>query len=169
MWSKNIEEAFFQLCQWCDLTYRGGITLNPKKLQFAQETVEFAGLEVTPTNVRPSSKFINSIRDFPTPKDISGARAWFGLVNQGSYAFSMAKQMQPFRHLLRPSVKFTWTEELENLFQQSKDVIINEMKEGVSLFEVSRPTLLSTDWSVSGISFTLKQKYHECKSVAPSC
>ena len=124
MWSKNIEEAFFQLCRWCDLTYRGGITLNPKKLQFAQETVEFAGLEVTPTNVRPSSKFINSIRDFPTPKDISGARAWFGLVNQGSYAFSMAKQMQPFRHLLRPSVKFTWTEELEHLFQQFKDDII---------------------------------------------
>ena len=75
MWSNNIEEAFFQLCKWCDLTYRGGITLNPSKLQFAQETVQFAGLEVTPTNVRPSFKFIDSIRNFQTPKDISGARA----------------------------------------------------------------------------------------------
>ena len=169
MWSNNIEEAFFQLCEWCDLTYRGGVTLNPSKLQFAQETVQFAGLEVTPTNVRPSFKFIDSIRNFPTPKDISGARAWFGLMNQGSYAFSMEKQMQPFCHLLRPVKLFKWTEELESLFQQSKDIIINEMKEGVRLFEISRPTCLSTDWSVNGIGFTLKQKYCDCKPIAPSC
>ena len=43
------------------------------------------------------------------------------------------------------------------------------MKEGVRLFKVSRPTLLSTDWSVSGIGFTLKQIYCGCKSVTPSC
>ena len=169
MWSSSIQDAFFQLCKWCDLTYRGGITLNPRKTQFAEETVDFAGLTVTPTNVRPCSKFIDSIKNFPTPKDISGARAWFGLVNQGSYAFAMAKQMQPFRHLLKPSVKFTWTEELDSIFQQSKDVIINQMKEGVRLFDMSRPTSLCTDWSVDGIGFVLKQKYCDCTPTIPTC
>ena len=73
MWARSIEAAFFKACEWFDLCARNGITLNPKKFQFAQDTVDFAGLSITPTNVQPSTKFLDAIRDFP--------RAWFGLVN----------------------------------------------------------------------------------------
>lgn len=169
MWAESIEAAFLQTCQWLDLCARSGITLNPRKFQFAQDTVDFAGLTVTPTNIKPSEKFLNSIQHFPTPTDISGARAWFGLVNQGAYAFAMARQMKPFRHLLKPSTKFNWTDELDTLFKKSKEVIINEMKEGVRLFDPSRPTCLSTDWSVDGIGYLLKQKYCNCSSRNPVC
>jgi len=169
MWAGSIEAAFFQACEWFDLCARNGITLNPKKFQFAQDNVDFAGLTVTPTNVRPSAKFLNAIRDFPTPTDISGARAWFGLVNQGAYAFSMTQQMKPFRHLLKPSTKFTWTSELDELFHRSKEVIVREMKEGVRLFDTARPTCLATDWSVDGVGFFLMQKYCNCTSRTPVC
>ena len=166
MWAASIEEAFFQTCRWLDLCTRNGITLNPKKFQFAEDTVEFAGMTVTST---PSMKFLNSIQHFPTPTDISGARAWFGIVNQGAYAFAMAKRMKPFRHLLRPATKFNWTDELDTFFEQSKDAIIKEMKEGVRLFDLSRTTCISTDWSVDGVGFLLKQKYCQCPSKNPSC
>ena len=129
MWASSIEESFFQACRWLDLCARNGITLNPAKFQFAEDEAEFAGLTITPTNVKPSDKFLDSVANFPRPKDITGARAWFGLVNQGAYAFSMAKRMKPFRHLLKPKVKFEWTEELDSLFEESKQVIIDEMKE----------------------------------------
>ena len=169
MWTNSIKEAFFQTCEWLDLCARNGITLNPKKFQFAQDTVDFAGLTITPTNVKPSSKFLDSITQFPTPKDITGARAWFGLVNQGAYAFSMAKVMRPFRHLLKPSTKFEWTEELDSLFKRSKDMIISQIKDGVRLFQPSRPTCLITDWSISGIGFLLLQKYCGCNKRTPLC
>ena len=81
---------------WFDLCAHNGITLNPKKFQFAQDTVDFAELSSTPTNVRPSTKLLDAMRDFPTPTDISGTRAWFGLVNQGTNAFAMTQQMKPF-------------------------------------------------------------------------
>ena len=81
----------------------------------------------------------------------------------------MAKQMQPFRHLLKPSNKFVWTDELESLFRQSKDIIINEMRDGVRLFHTSRPTCLSTDWSTQGIGFLLRQKYCQCTTIHPAC
>ena len=122
MLAASIEEAFFQTCRWLDLCTRNRITLNPKKFQFAEDTVEFAGITVTSTNIKHSTKFLNSIQHFPTPTDISGARAWFGIVNQGAYAFAMAKRMKPFRHLLRPATKFNWTDELDTVFEQSKDV-----------------------------------------------
>ena len=169
MWASSIRESFFQTCRWLELCAKNGITLNPKKFQFAQDEVEFAGLAITQTNVKPSTKFLDSINNFPRPKDITGARAWFGLVNQGAYAFSMAKRMKPFRHLLQPKVKFEWTEELDAIFEESKKVIIQEMKDGVRLFQPHRPTCLITDWSTSGIGFLMMQKYCKCSARTPVC
>ena len=169
MWADSIEGSFFQACEWLDLCGRNGITLNPRKFQFAQDTVDFAGLSITPTNVKPSAKFLDSIEKFPQPSDITGARAWFGLVNQGAYAFSMAKRMQPFRHLLKPKAQFKWTPELDSVFRESKEVITQEMKDGVRLFQPSRPTCLVTDWSTTGIGFCLLQKYCSCTTRTPIC
>ena len=169
MWADSIEAAFFQTCNWLDLCARNGITLNPKKFQFCQDSVDFAGLTITPTNVKPSAKFLDSIEKFPEPKDITGARAWFGLVNQGAYAFSMAREMKPFRHLLKPKTPFAWTPELSALFKESKKVITEEMRDGVRLFQLSRPTCLVTDWSTSGIGFCLMQKYCNCPTRTPIC
>ncbi|CAC5367817.1 unnamed protein product [Mytilus coruscus] len=169
MWANSIEAAFFQACEWLDLCARNGITLNPKKFQFAQDTVNFAGLTITQTNIRPSTKFLDAISNFPTPTDITGARAWFGLINQGAYAFAMARQMKPFRALLKPSTTFCWTNELDEAFHKSKEIIIQEMKEGVRLFDPARMTCLATDWSVDGIGFFLMQKYCQCSSKTPTC
>ena len=94
MWAKSIEAAFFQACEWLHLCARNSITLNPKKFQFAQDTVYFAGLTITETNIQQSTNFLDAISNFPTPTDITSARAWFGLINHGAYAFSMARKMK---------------------------------------------------------------------------
>ena len=169
MWAISIETSFCQACEWLDQCARNGITLNPKKFQFAQDTVDFAGLTITPTNIRPSAKFLDAIRNFPTPTDITGARAWFGLINQGAYAFSMTRQMKPFCALLKPSTMFQWTDELDRLFHESKEIMIIEMKEGMRLFDPARPTYLATDWSVDGMGFFLMQKYCHCLKKTPAC
>lgn len=109
----------FQVAQWLDICGRNGITLNPEKFLFAQDTVDFADFEISPSSVRPKYFF-----DFPTPQNITDVRSWFGLVNQVSYAFSMAEKMNPFRQLLKHNAPFEWTSELENLFQISKKAII---------------------------------------------
>ena len=49
-----------------------------------------------------------SIRHFPAPKDITQARAFFGLVEQVSFSFSKCADMIHFRHLLSPKVKFVF-------------------------------------------------------------
>ena len=169
MWSNSIQEAFIQTCQWLDICARNGITLNPDKFQFCQRSVNFAGLTVTWENIKPNDKFLESVLDFPTPKDLTGARAWFGLVNQGAYAFSMAKEMQPYRHLLKPDVPFAWTDDIDELFLKSKQVIADTIKKGVRLYDLNRKTCLVTDWSNSGIGFMLKQKYCDCVSDTPTC
>ena len=88
LWSDTIHDCFFQATQWLDICGRNGITLNPEKFTFAQDVVEFAGFEITHDNVRPCKRFLRAITEFPTTKNITDVRSWFGLLNQVSYAFS---------------------------------------------------------------------------------
>ena len=147
------------------------ITLNPEKFTFAQDTVEFAGFEITDSNVRPCKRFLDaiSIQEFPTPKNITDIRSWFGLVNQVSYAFSMAERLQPFRQLIKPGTPFRWDSHLESLFQETKTVIVSEIEEGVRIFDKSKPTCLATDWSKTGLGFWLFQKHCKCEKLIPFC
>ena len=148
LWSGTMEESFSQAVQWLDICGRHGITLNPNKFVFAQETVEFVGFEITTDfffqetvefvgfeittdSVHPCKKYLQAITDFPIPKNVTDIRSWFGLVNQVSYAFSMAKRMLPFHQLLKQGTPFTWNDELNEAFEESKAVIADEIEHGV--------------------------------------
>ena len=109
MWAKSIEAAFFQACEWLHLCARNSITLNPKKFQFAQDTVYFAGLTITETNIQQSTNFLDAISNFPTPTDITSARTWFGLINHGAYAFSMARKMKTSFETIHNILLDRWT------------------------------------------------------------
>ena len=116
LWSDTIEESYFQAVQWLDICGRNGIVLNPEKFVFGAPTVDFAGFTITMTDVRPCSRYLEAIRDFPEPRNITDVRSWFGLVNQVAYAFSMAERMLPFRKLLKNGERFTWSPELDDIF-----------------------------------------------------
>ena len=169
LWSDNTEDSFTQAVQYLDLCGHNSIILNPTKFTFGADEVEFAGFEITNTNVRPCDKFLRAILDFPTPLNLTDIRSWFGLVNQVSYAFSMTERMLPFRTLLKPSSKFEWTEELDTAFQMSKKIITQEIENGVRIYDKSRATCLATDWSKSGVGFWLFQKHCTCIDTKPFC
>ena len=169
LWGDTLEENFHQVTNWLDICGRHGIILNPEKFEFGKEQVEFAGFEIGPTKVRPAAHLTDAIRHFPQPTSITDIRSWFGLLNQVAYTFSTADCMQPFRDLLKPKASFTWTEELNKLFEESKDHIISEMEKGVEIFDKKRPTCLATDWSKSGIGFWLLQKHCKCTVIEPFC
>ena len=145
LWATNTEEVFHQATEWLDLCARNGIHLNLSKFRFAQDTVEFAGFTVTPTEVRPANYFTDAIRKFPTPANITDMRAWFGLVNQVSYAFAMTAAMLPFKELLKSSTPFQWSDELTEELEISKAHICQAILRGVEIFDKRRPTCLSTD------------------------
>lgn len=169
LWTDCLEDSFFQAVNWLDICGRTGITLNPTKFVFGSDTVEFAGFEITTDSVRPCRKYLQTILDYPTPKDLTDIRSWFGLVNQVSYTFSMADRMLPFRQLLKPTTPFKWDEDLQRAFDESKAVIASEIEEGVRIFDPSKPTCLATDWSKTGIGFWLLQKHCACPNAKPFC
>ena len=169
LWANTLEESFHQTVEWLDTCGRNGVVLNPEKFTFGADTVEFAGFEIGPTDVKPAKHFTKAIQDFPKPSSITDIRSWFGLINQVSYAFSMAKEMEPFRDLLKPKSTFYWDQQLDDLFNESKKIITQEVEHGVKIFDNTRPTCIATDWSKTGIGFWLLQKHCTCPGSTPIC
>ena len=105
----------------------------------------------------------------PTPASITDLCSWFGLINHVLYAFAATVHVLLFRQLLQQETPFKWTDKLNQLFEESKSVIISEIEKGVRIFDKSKPTCLATNWSKSGIGFWLFQKHCQCSSTESFC
>ena len=125
--------------------------------------MDYVGFTITLDEIKPAAAMTESIRNFPAPKNITQARAFFGLVEQVSFAFSKCADMAHFRHLLSPKIQFVWTDELEREFGLAKASIVRKIEKGVTMFEVDRITALVCDWSIEGQSLGLWQKHCHCK------
>ena len=114
--------------QWLDVCGWNGITLNPEKFVFSSPVVDFAGFTITMDSILPSPKYSDAIQNFPVPRNIHNIRSWFGLANQVSYAFSMAERMLLFRSLLKAGQQFRWDTELQEIFDESKEHIVQKSR-----------------------------------------
>ena len=162
LWDDGIATAYWHTVSYIKLCADNGVVFNPEKFKFAEDHIEFAGFDITLQGYKPPSKILQAIEEFPTPKNITGIRSWFGLVNQVAYAFAQAPVMAPFRELLERSKPFYWDDSLDTIFRESKTKIVESIQSGIKTFEVNRPTCLATDWSKSGLGFTLSQKHCHC-------
>ena len=165
----DLTEHWWRTIDLLTLIGNSGVVVNPKKFQFAQKEVDFAGFRITPDRVEPLPKYFNAIRNFPTPSSTTDIRSWFGLVNQVSNYAQLRDHMEPFRKFLSPRTPFEWNAELDAAFESSKRAIIDAIKEGVEIFDLGRPTGLRTDWSKKGIEYFLLQKHCSCDDINPDC
>ena len=170
LWDFSVEKAFYHTFDYLSLCYQNGVVIIESKFKFCEKDVHFAGLSMTTTGVAPSLTMLSAITNFPTPSNLTDARSWFGLVNQVAWADSLGPVMQPFRELVKSNSEFSWTQTLQDAFDDSKKQIVKLVEEGVSTFDVNRVTCLSPDWSKTGMGFLLLQKYCSCPlTKAPVC
>ena len=169
LWDDDVKTHWHRVIEYLELVGRNGVVLNPTKFQFGSLEVDFAGFRITATEVKPLPKYLHAIANFPRPATITDVRAWFGLVNQVSHYGRTTAVMAPFKPLLSPKVNFDWTPELEEAFRRSKEAIVKEITEGVEIFDPSRRTCLTPDWSTTGVGYWLHQQHCTCDSLTPGC
>jgi hypothetical protein len=99
-------KAFFRICGILSHCNENGMVFSPAKFRFATKSVEFAGFEITMEGIKPTDKYVEAVRSFPTPKNISDVPSWYGLINQVACSFVKTEHMAPFRHLLSPATPF---------------------------------------------------------------
>ena len=85
LWDEQLSDHWWRIIDYLELMGKEGIVLNPSKFQFSKKDVNFAEFRITDHEVKPLDKYLESIKQFPTPRNIAGVRSWFGLVNQVSH------------------------------------------------------------------------------------
>jgi len=169
IYDDTVEEHFYHVWDFLTVCATHGIVVNKKKFRFCRDTIDFAGLTITPEGVAPSEKMLAAITDFPCPTNITSARSWFGLVNQVAWAYALGPVMAPFRDLIKPNQKFYWDNALDIAFEKSKVVIVDLVRTGVKSFDMKRTTCIQPDWCKDGIGYLLLQKYCKCTEISPLC
>ena len=76
--------------------------LNPDKFQFPEKSVDLTGFRLSDSTIEPLPKYLDAIKDFPSPTSTTDIRSWFGLVNQVSNYAQLQDSMAPFKPFLSP-------------------------------------------------------------------
>ena len=98
----ELEEHWWRTMDLLITLADAGVVLNASKFQFCQSSVDFAGFRVGTSSIEPLPKYLDTIRDFPSPKNITDVRSWFGLVNQVCNYGQLCDLMSPFKPVLSP-------------------------------------------------------------------
>ena len=168
-YDSDLEQHWWRTIDLLTRVGRARIVLNPDKFQFAEKSVDFAGFRVSDTTIEPLPKYLDAIRDFPSPSSTTDIRSWFGLVNQVANYAQLRDIMAPFKPFLSPRYKFSWSPDLEEAFQKSKEAIVEAIRQGVEIFDTKKRTCLRPDWSKRGIGYFLLQQHCRCSSGLPDC
>ena len=174
LYDASIEESFYHALDFLLLCGQNGVTINPEKLQFCEEEVEFVGYNVGWDGYRPSDNMISAIKNFPMPAEpsLTDIRAWFGLVNQIAPFLASSALMEPFRELLKPTrsigKQVFWDEELQTIFKETQSKLCELISTGLAYYEIKRKTIVISDWSQAGIGFVIMQKHCKCKDIGDS-
>ena len=91
-------------------------------------------------------------------------------MNQVNWACANCTEMAPFRRLVKPNACFEWTDDLKLLFEKCKLKILDQVRDGVTKYDINRMTCIQTDFSKQGLGYLLLQKYCNCGlEKAPLC
>ena len=115
-WEQHIEdvEALLERCR------EKNISLNPDKFCFGQETVTFAGIQMSQGGFTIDPNLLQAVRDFPTPMSKTDVRSFFGLVNQlSSHTDQLSHLLATLQPLLKKDNHFAW----DGTHQQAFDKI----------------------------------------------
>ena len=167
-YDSDLEEHWWRTIDVLITLGSNGVVLNADKVQFSKKTVDFAGFRISEERIEPLEKYLSAIKDFPVPKSTTDVRSWFGLVNQVANYAQLRNELALFKPFLSPKEQFRWSPELDKAFHSSKSAIIEAIRKGVQIFDLSKRTCLRSDWSNRGIGYFLLQQHCHCPSALPN-
>ena len=98
--SGDLETYFFRVCGLLSHFAKASMVFSASKFMFGAKEVEYAGFLFEADSFQSTDRYLQSIPEFPTPKNFSDIRSLFGLVNEVAYAFTKGTIIAQFRDLL---------------------------------------------------------------------
>jgi hypothetical protein len=129
------------------------------KCDFFQKQVHYLGHVISEEGVAVDPDKIKSIMDWPTPKDVSDIRSFMGLAGYyRRFIKGFSKIGFPITSLQKKGVKFIWTSECEERFQELKYLLTNAPV--LKIADPNKDFLVCTDACKEGLGGVLMQEGH---------
>ena len=157
VFSRSYDEHVEQVRSLVARANEHNISLNVKKLVFAQPSVKFGGFIVDASGFRPDPELTRAIREFPVPQNITDLRSFFGLCQQvGNFSDQIAAALEPLSPLLKRSYIWEWTTTHDAAFCNARKTLSSIPD--LAFYDQTHPTALHVDASrLRGLGFVLKQ------------
>ncbi|XP_071580257.1 uncharacterized protein [Temnothorax nylanderi] len=133
-----------------------GLLLKFEKCKFAQQEIKYLGFRINSKGIHPSGKKIDSVKNAPTPKNVSEVKSFLGSINYyARFIKSITDKLYPLYECLKQK-EFKWTIECNRSFIEIKKELSNELT--LAHFDPEKPIVHTCDASPYGISAVLSHR-----------
>ena len=155
--SQTFEEHMQHINYILTKLQKNGFTVKIRKSQFCKKEIQFLGYVIDENGVRASDDRIQSILNFPSPRNVKQLRRFLGMcLYQSRFLINHAKLVDPLRHLLKKGNKYRWTDEEEKAFKELK----KEFCGSILLHHIDPRAqfIIQSDASLKGLAAVLLQR-----------
>lgn len=140
----NIRDIF-------DTCRQFNLRINPLKCDFFRHEVNFLGHKCTDHGLLPNPAKINSITNYPRPKDKAETKRFVAMANYyRRFIQNFATITKPLSELTRKRIDFVWSDQCEQAFQLLKNKISSTPILQYPKFEEGNEFILTVDASDIG-------------------
>ena len=159
VFSKTIDEHIDSLEQVFKLLASAGLKLKLKKCEFLKNKINFLGHIVSSEGVMPDDKKINSILEYPVPKNVKELLSFIGLASYyRKFIRAFAEKAHSLTKLTRKNEKWEWGNEQDHAFNCIRTALTSQPI--LKYPDFTREFIIYTDASGFGIGAVLAQIQH---------
>lgn len=122
MGAETFEQMLYKLRQLFLRIREFGLTLSPKKCNFASTKIKFLGHMLDANGIQPTDENLIKIQNYPRPTTVRKVRRYLGICNYYRRLIKDYNQISaPLTELTKKRNKFTWTEKEQQSFDTLKE------------------------------------------------
>lgn len=154
---RTFEEHLTNLQRVLSCLLAAGLRLQPSKCHLCRRKVTFLGHVISEHGIATDPEKIQTVETWPTPSSCREVQRFLGFVNYyRRFIKDFSQIAKPLTKLTEKSCKFVWTSECDNAFATLRKKLTSSPI--LSFPDFSKPFILDTDASSTGIGAVLSQK-----------
>jgi len=144
-----------------------GVTLNIDKCQFAKQSIEYLGHELTAEGINPMKSKVEAVEKMTVPEDKKAIERFLGFVNYlAKFIPQLSSHTHPLRQVMKKHTQYMWGVEQQNAFDRIKSLIATAPT--LKYFDESKSVSLAADSSAHSIGATVLQEGRPIEFAAKS-
>jgi len=159
IFSNSEEEHYTHLKAIFECLKVNSLLINRKKSEFFLEEIAYLGHIITRNGIMMDQKKIQSVIDWPTPRDVHDVKSFLGMCAYYRKFISHYSEIaSPMHELTKKSVSFHWAEKQIESFIKLKQAIVS--RPVLIIPDFTKPLTVIADASELGLGAVLAQGGH---------